>query len=452
MTQFGRYENLEEVGRGGFATVYKAIDPQLKRPVALKILRASYGNDAKFAQRFQQEAQTIARFSHRHIVTIYEVGEIDWQLFIAMEFLSDGDLQAWLNEKGEPLTVTEALPFLQSIASALDYAHKRGIVHRDIKPSNMMLQQTGDKLRVVLTDFGLVKAMENSVALTMTNMMLGSPEYMAPEQADPNRHDEIGPHTDLYAFGIVAYQLLTGRVPFPGHSSSTLYAQEYKPVPPPQDLNEALDPAVAEILVKMLSKPPEDRYPTAIVFVNALQGTVQSATQSQQREVQVAPLYDKLQAAKKAGNWLEMMILTAQINMLLPDYRDVMALQAEAKQALQAPDRQAPITSNISVTSEPDAPESASEPQQSEPMLPQQGPDPQVSVTSEAMETSTDPSDKKKKLKSLPILIGFAMVILGISSLVFVMSGNTTAATMIAAFSAVALSDLLFTGKIKFFR
>ncbi|MCP4356641.1 MAG: serine/threonine protein kinase [Chloroflexi bacterium] len=138
MIQFGRYQDLKEVGRGGFATVYKARDSKLNRAVALKVLHAGYGRDPEFVQRFQQEAQTIAQFSHRNIVTIYEVGEEERQLFIAMEFLSGGDLQVWLNHKRKSLTVPEAILFLKPIASALDYAHKRSVVHRDIKPSNII--------------------------------------------------------------------------------------------------------------------------------------------------------------------------------------------------------------------------------------------------------------------------------------------------------------------------
>ena len=337
MTQFGRYENLEEVGRGGFAVVYKAHDPKLNRAVALKVLHAGYSSDPTFVERFHQEAQTVASFQHPNIVTIYDFGEEDRQLFIAMEFLNGNDLQVWLNRKGEPLTVAEALPFLTPIGSALDYAHKQGVVHRDIKPSNIMLQQAGDDLRVILMDFGLVKAMEGSVALTMTNQMLGSPEYMAPEQADITRMDEIGPATDLYAFGIVAYQILAGRVPFPGHSISVLNAHVNIPIPSPQKLNEKLPPEVVEILLKMLAKAPADRYSTAAAFVAALQATVHTAAQSQQREAQVAPLYANLLAAKEAGNWLEVMTLAAQIEILSPDYKDVATLQTEARAALQTP-------------------------------------------------------------------------------------------------------------------
>ena len=125
--------------------------------------------------------------------------------------------------------------------------------------------------------------MEGSLVLTTVNQTLGSPEYMAPEQADPNRSDDIGPHTDLYAFGIVAYQMLVGRVPFSGNPNSVLYAHEHKPIPQPQELNENLSPEVADILLKMLAKAPADRYPTAAAFVAALQASVQLAAQSQER-------------------------------------------------------------------------------------------------------------------------------------------------------------------------
>ena len=361
MIQFGRYEHLEEIGRGGFATVYKALDAKLNRTIALKVLHAGYSSDPNFVNRFHQEAQTVAKFNHPGIVTIYDYGEEDRQLYIAMEYLSGGDLQVWLNRKDKPFTIDGALPYLKMIASALDYAHKQGIIHRDLKPSNLILHKTGSETRIVLTDFGLVKAMEGSMALTMTNQMLGSPEYMAPEQADITRADEIGPATDLYAFGIVAYQMLAGRVPFPGHTLSVLNAHVNMPPPSPQELNADLSPEVAEILLKMLAKASTDRYPTAATFVNALETSLQTASQNQQREAQVSPLYEELLTAEESQNWLEVIKIATKIEVLHPNYKDVAALQNEAQQKLQTPQPQ-----DADVTEKPKSVVQTQEKQQAE--------------------------------------------------------------------------------------
>ncbi len=337
MPQIGRYNIIEEVGRGGFATVYRARDTQLNRLVALKVLHSGWSNDPDFVRRFQQEAETIANLRHPNIVVVHDAGEADRQMYIAMEFLTGGDLQKWLADKDGPLTVAEALPILRSVAGALDYAHARGAVHRDIKPSNIMRDGTDESNRVVLTDFGLVKAMENSVALTMTSTTLGSPEYMAPEQADPNRTAEIGTHSDLYAFGIIAYQMLCGRVPFPGQSISTLNAHANLPVPEPQQFNPDLSDDVVAILSRMLAKAPTGRYPTAMAFVDALQATLKTDKLALIQQKQVGSLYAHLRQAEASHNWIQVLTLSAQIEMLLPGYRDVAAFQAEARRQLQAP-------------------------------------------------------------------------------------------------------------------
>ena len=332
MVQFGRYRDLEEVGRGGFATVYKAHDPKLKRAVALKVLHPEYSNDSSLVERFHHEAQTVAGFNHPNIVTIYDFGEVDKQLFIAMEFLSGGDLQLMLDREQAPFTIDRAIPLLRPIATAIDYAHMQGVLHRDIKPSNLMLQETGNDLRIVLTDFGLVKVMEGSVALTITNQIVGTPEYMAPEQV---RMEKVGPHADLYAFGILTYRMLVGKVPFPGHSISVLNAHVNFPVPKPQDINEDVSAEVAEILIKMLAKVPEERFETATQFIEALQASEQIATQNRQREAQVVPLYTQLLQARESKNWLEVITLATKIEVIYPNFKDVDKIRVEAREVVE---------------------------------------------------------------------------------------------------------------------
>jgi serine/threonine-protein kinase len=168
------------------------------------------------------------------------------------------------------MPLNRALPILEQIAEALDYAHGRGVIHRDVKPRNVKVEETEKSVRATLLDFGLVKTMESSESLTSAGTILGSPEYMAPEQADPDRKGEIGPATDRYALGVVAYEMLTGRVPFPGNTPSTLVAHMQKPPPDPQSIYKNRSEGVAQVLLQALSKAPEERYPTAVALVEAL--------------------------------------------------------------------------------------------------------------------------------------------------------------------------------------
>jgi len=268
--RLGKYEILEEIGRGGFAVVYKARDTELDRIVALKVLAPHLTWDPTFAIRFRREARATARLRHAHIVTIHDVGQDGEQLYIAMEYLPGTTLTELLEAKGA-MPLERALPALEQIADALDYAHEQGVIHRDVKPSNVMVEEDRrGAVQITLTDFGLVKAMETSKALTSVGTILGSPEYMAPEQADPARRDEIGPATDRYALGVVAYHTLTGRVPFPGSTPATLHAHLYEPPPDPRSLHESLPTDVARVLIKALSKVPAERYPSAMAMAEAL--------------------------------------------------------------------------------------------------------------------------------------------------------------------------------------
>jgi WD40 repeat protein/serine/threonine protein kinase len=267
--QLGKYEIIEGIGRGGFATVYKARDTELDRLVALKVLHPYWSEDQGFVTRFREEARAIANLRHPHIVTVYETGEEDGQLYIAMEYLPGRTLQGLLEAEGA-LDLAQALPILEQLARALDYAHGQDVVHRDIKPSNVMVEETTDGVQATLMDFGLVKAMSESIALTSQGTLLGSPEYMAPEQADSSRTDEIGPATDRYALGVVSYHMLTGQVPFSGPATAVLHAHAYEAPPDPRRIRKDLSVGVSRVLRKALSKSTRRRYSTAMAAVDAL--------------------------------------------------------------------------------------------------------------------------------------------------------------------------------------
>lgn len=329
MRTLGKYELLEEIGRGGFATVYKARDIDLDRIVALKVLHPHWTADPAFAARFRREAKAAARLRHPYIVTVYDAGETEGQLYIAMEYLQGRTLQGILDAEGQ-FSLEQALPILVQVAEALDYAHGEGLVHRDVKPVNIIVEGSDRGLRAVLTDFGLVKALAASSVLTSQGMLLGSPEYMAPEQADPEHALEVGPAADLYALGIIAYQMLTGRVPFPGNTPATLNAHENRPVPPPRDLCPELSEPVAAALLKMLAKAPEERFALAGDFVTSLR----AAYLEQRQRVQVQALYEQVQIAEEASHWEDVLKLGGQILVLQPNDRDLQRRMAHAQSQL----------------------------------------------------------------------------------------------------------------------
>lgn len=259
---FGAYRIIEQAGRGGMATVYKAHQPALARFVAIKVLPSFFAEEPGFRERFQQEAMAVANLRHPNILSVFDYGEEEGVPYLVTEFVDGGTLAQQL---GAPLPVDYVTRILGPIGSALDYAHARGVVHRDVKPSNILLARDGTP---VLSDFGLAKMMGSLPRLTTTGTTVGTPEYMSPEQAEGAT---VGPSSDLYSLATVAYEMLTGQVPFSADTPlAVLLAHVHRPLPLPRDVNPALSPAVEEVLLKGLAKGPAARYATASELVAAM--------------------------------------------------------------------------------------------------------------------------------------------------------------------------------------
>ncbi len=252
------YEILEVIGHGGMGVVYKARQVGLNRLVALKMVLAGANASPDSLARFRSEAEAVAQLAHPNIVQIYNISAQDGCPFLAMEYIGGGSLAQQLD--GTPVPARQAAPLVMSLARAVHHAHQRGIVHRDLKPANVLLLADGTPK---IADFGLAKRTDSDYVHTQTGAILGSPSYMAPEQA-AGASDKIGPATDVYALGVILYELLTGRPPFRGASLIDTIEQvrEHAP-PPPRSLQPKIPRDLETICLKCLEKQPKRRYATA---------------------------------------------------------------------------------------------------------------------------------------------------------------------------------------------
>jgi hypothetical protein len=264
----GRYRILAALGAGGMGTVYRAHDPNLDRVVALKLPRFDGPPDqqAKRIARFQREARVAARVWHPHVCPIFDVGEHDGQPFVVMALVEGHSLADRLANQGRFEDVGEAVRLTLQLLEALAAVHSHGIIHRDLKPGNILIDAAG---RAVLTDFGLARPDDDSDRLTSEGVIVGTPSYMAPEQA-AGLSDQVGPQTDLYSLGVVLYQLLTGRVPFEGSPLAVLHRIVHEEPSPPSRIRPDLDPALEAAVLRALSKDPRQRFPDARAFAATL--------------------------------------------------------------------------------------------------------------------------------------------------------------------------------------
>ncbi|MFB6619626.1 serine/threonine-protein kinase [Streptomyces sp. NPDC056367] len=268
--QIAGYLVESEIGRGGMAVVYRARDLRLDRAVALKLLAPQLARNDSFRQRFVHESKVAAAIDHPHIVPVFEAGETEGLLYIAMRFVAGQDLRAMLDRTG-PLPVETAARIAGQVASALDAAHDHGLVHRDVKPANILVAAGTDSEHpehVYLTDFGLTKKSLSLTGFTTAGQFVGTLDYVAPEQIWGKPVDG---RCDVYSLGCVVHEVLTGAPPFRRDDDmALLWAHQYDPPPAPSSLRPGLSAAVDEVLAKALAKSPEDRWDTCLEFTGAL--------------------------------------------------------------------------------------------------------------------------------------------------------------------------------------
>jgi serine/threonine-protein kinase len=250
----GRYELEELVGEGGMSTVYRAYDTVLERRVAIKILHEHFSGDPEYVERFRREARAIARLAHPNVVTVIDRGEWQGRQFIVFEHVAGENLKAVVVREG-PLPVDRALDLAAQIGRALAFAHSLGIVHRDVKPHNVLLDSSGT---AKVTDFGIARALDAEDELTATGTVLGTGQYLSPEQANGERGDE---RSDQYSLGVVTYELLTGEVPYSGDGLMAVALRHVRdPVPSVRALRPDVPARVDAVVARALAKQPEDRF------------------------------------------------------------------------------------------------------------------------------------------------------------------------------------------------
>lgn len=266
MKKIGKYQIEHRLGRGGMAEVWLGNHPTLNRQVAIKVLHPFLGEEAGFDQRFVQEARLVASLRHPNIVQLYDFDIDDGRPFMVMEYLQGGTLYDWLNLRPEPvLPLTEVVRLFGQIAKGLSYAHQQGAIHRDLKPANILLTESGEP---VISDFGIAKLLHRDNNLSVTGSAIGTPNYMSPEQATGGKIDG---RSDIYALGVMLFELMTSELPFSADSAAGLLSQHISQAPPsPRRLNPKLSIEVEQVILRALAKEPDDRFADGSEMADAL--------------------------------------------------------------------------------------------------------------------------------------------------------------------------------------
>ncbi|HYO89362.1 MAG TPA: protein kinase, partial [Candidatus Limnocylindrales bacterium] len=263
-TRLGPYEIIEEIGKGGMATVFRAYQPSIGRYVAIKVIHRAIATDDRAVERFQREARLIARLEHPHLLPVYDYDGTHEPPYIVMRYLEGGTLKDVLDKGGLP--VVDASYLLRQLSSALDYAHRQGVIHRDIKPSNIMIDIDGNGF---LMDFGIARLAASGEGLTQTGFAVGTPGYMSPEQG--MGMDSIDHRADIYALGVMVYQMVTGQMPYSAETPLGIVMKHInEPVPSVRTVNPQLPELLDHALLRAMAKKPEDRFETATDFADEM--------------------------------------------------------------------------------------------------------------------------------------------------------------------------------------
>ncbi|MCU7935127.1 MAG: protein kinase [Candidatus Thiodiazotropha sp. (ex Dulcina madagascariensis)] len=305
----GRFSLIEEIGEGAMSIVYKAFDPEINRTLAIKLLRGECAADPEYRYRFLQEAKAAGKLTHPNIVTIFDVGEADQGPYIAMEFLEGRTLEEMMDSDTQ-ISTREAVVYGIQLAEALDYSHARGIVHRDVKPGNIISPDDGHTIRI--TDFGIAHVdSPNKEHRTMMGAVLGTPQYMSPEQVEGQPVDG---RSDLFSLGVILYQLITGEKPFVSETLTSLLMKIVQEDPVPIDAKKPDIPqSLQKIIERLLSKRPEQRIQTGKELATALRSVVHEIDEKQQHvsEAKILPLRIK---------WTAVMAVVVSVAMILGSY------------------------------------------------------------------------------------------------------------------------------------